>query len=186
MIRQLQRLQVFLYHSSFTSALFRTASFQTFTIKTPGFQFTRHHGADKKCENHQPFSRLSLISLFQDYFSIQSFTSPFQDYIVSNLHHKTTGLSVHPLPWNWQKVQNHQLFSRLSVSVFFKTILQFNHSPVLLRTTFPYVSFLEKRPGFKFTRYHGTDDWSSSSQVIPLDRKVSLQPGFKPSISRLA
>ena len=52
-----------LYHSSFTSVLFRTTSFQTFTTKTPGFQFTRYHGTDKKCKT---------ISLFQDYSSIQS------------------------------------------------------------------------------------------------------------------
>ena len=35
----------------------------------------------KKVQIHQPFSRLSLISLFQDYSSIQSVTSPSQDYI---------------------------------------------------------------------------------------------------------
>ena len=50
-------------------------------MSAPGFQFTRYHGTDKKVQNHQLFSRLSLISLFQDYFSIQSFTSPSQDYI---------------------------------------------------------------------------------------------------------
>ena len=72
----------------------------------------------------------------------------------------------------------YQSFSRL----FFNSIIYQSFSGL----HFPYVSFLEKRPGFKFTRYHGTDDWSSSSQVIPLDKKVSLQPGFKPSILGLA
>ena len=79
---------------------------------------------------------------------------------------KGTGLSVHPSPWNWQKVQNHQPFSRLSLislfqDYFFDSIIHQSFSGL----HFSYVSFLEKRPGFKFTRYHGTDDWSSSSQV---------------------
>ena len=132
-----------LYHSSFTSALFRTTLFRTCIMKT------------KKLHLHSRVHR--------------AFSSPVTMELTNS-------------------AKSSAFFKAILLSVFFKTIFRFNHLPVLFRTTFfPYVSFLEKRPGFKFTRYHGTDDWSSSSQVIPLDRKVSLyKPGFEPSISRLA